>query len=112
MFAPYLEELVEYNKRFIEYWGYEEHPYNALLDLFEPGVTVKVLDQLFSELKEAIIPLIKQVSASENKPDTSFISEVFPKEKQKNSAFISCKSSATILTAEGLMKPFIHLRQQ
>lgn len=83
MFAPYLEELVEYNKRFIEYWGYEEHPYNALLDLFEPGVTVKVLDQLFSELKEAIIPLIKQVSASENKPDTSFISEVFPKEKQK-----------------------------
>lgn len=83
LFAPYLEELVEYNKRFIEYWGYEEHPYNALLDLFEPGVTVKVLDQLFSELKEAIIPLIKQVSASENKPDTSFISEVFPKEKQK-----------------------------
>ncbi len=60
MFAPYLEKLIDFNKRFISYWGYEDHPYNALLDIFEPGVTVKVLDQLFSELKEAIIPLIKK----------------------------------------------------
>lgn len=83
LFSPYLEQLIEFNKRFITYWGYQEHPYDALLDLFEPGVTVKVLDQLFAELKEAIIPLVKQVTASENKPDTSFITKAFPKEKQK-----------------------------
>lgn len=83
LFSPYLEQLIEFNKRFITYWGYQEHPYDALLDLFEPGVTVKVLDQLFSELKEAIIPLVKQVTASGNKPDTSFITKAFPKEKQK-----------------------------
>ncbi|MEG7332995.1 carboxypeptidase [Bacillus sp. 0102A] len=83
LFSPYLGQLIEFNKRFITYWGYQEHPYDALLDLFEPGVTVKVLDQLFAELKEAIIPLVKQVTASGNKPDTSFISKAFPKEKQK-----------------------------
>lgn len=83
LFSPYLEQLIEFNKRFITYWGYQEHPYDALLDLFEPGVTVKVLDQLFAELKEAIIPLVKQVTASGNKPDTSFITKAFPKEKQK-----------------------------
>ncbi|MEC0831160.1 carboxypeptidase M32, partial [Bacillus atrophaeus] len=63
LFAPYLKQLIEYNKRFITYWGYEGHPYNTLLDLFEPGVTVDVLDELFSELKKAIIPLVKKVSA-------------------------------------------------
>ncbi len=83
LFSPYLEQLIEFNKRFITYWGYQEHPYDALLDLFEPGVTVKVLDQLFAELKEAIIPLVKQVTASGNKPDTSFLTKAFPKEKQK-----------------------------
>ncbi|MDZ5669999.1 carboxypeptidase [Bacillus stercoris] len=83
LFSPYLEQLIECNKRFITYWGYKEHPYDALLDLFEPGVTVKVLDQLFAELKEAIIPLVKQVTASGNIPDTSFITKAFPKKKQK-----------------------------
>ncbi|MGB9943591.1 carboxypeptidase, partial [Bacillus subtilis] len=83
LFSPYLEQLIEFNKRFITYWGYQEHPYDALLDLFEPGVTVKVLDQLFTELKEAVIPLVKQVTASGNKPDTSFLTKAFPKEKQK-----------------------------
>ncbi|MER1275431.1 carboxypeptidase M32 [Bacillus velezensis] len=84
MFAPYLEKLIDFNKRFISYWGYEDHPYNALLDIFEPGVTVKVLDQLFSELKEAIIPLIKKVTESGNKPDTSFITKTFSKEQQRD----------------------------
>ena len=31
------------NKKFIRYWGYQENPYNTLLDLYEPGMTVKVL---------------------------------------------------------------------
>ncbi|MCY8933375.1 carboxypeptidase M32 [Bacillus atrophaeus] len=84
LFAPYLKQLIEYNKRFITYWGYEGHPYNTLLDLFEPGVTVDVLDELFSELKKAIIPLVKKVSASTNKPDTSFIHQSFSKKKQKD----------------------------
>lgn len=110
LFSPYLEQLIEFNKRFITYWGYQEHPYDALLDLFEPGVTVKVLDQLFAELKEAIIPLVKQVTASGNKPDTSFITKAFPKEKQKSSVCIFYRSLATILMAEDLMKPFIRLQ--
>ena len=45
MFRPYLEKLVETTKRFIDYWGYKGNKYDVLLDLYEPGITVDVLDQ-------------------------------------------------------------------
>ncbi|WP_433742769.1 carboxypeptidase M32 [Falsibacillus pallidus] len=83
LFRPYLERLVEFNKKFIGYWGYEGNKYNTLLDLYEPGITVEVLDEVFSELRSEIVPLVQKISESEHKPKTSYLSEHFPKEKQK-----------------------------
>ncbi|MCS0786990.1 carboxypeptidase M32 [Cytobacillus pseudoceanisediminis] len=84
MFQPYLEKLVEMNKRFISYWGYEGNKYNTLLDMYEPGVTVETLDQVFGQLREKIVPLVHQISESQNKPDTSFLFEHFAKDKQRD----------------------------
>ncbi|RFU66067.1 carboxypeptidase M32 [Peribacillus glennii] len=83
MFQPYLEKIVAYTRKFLGYWGYEGNPYNTLLDMYEPGLTVEVLDQVFGELRERIVPLVKAISKSENKPETSFLYKRFPKEKQK-----------------------------
>jgi carboxypeptidase Taq len=83
MFQPYLEQLVQFNKRFIEYWGYETNPYNTLLDMYEPGVTVEVLDRVFGELREQIAPLVHKISKASDKPKTDFLYTKFPKEKQK-----------------------------
>ncbi|MBM7703266.1 carboxypeptidase M32 [Metabacillus iocasae] len=83
MFQPYLEKIVEYNKRFVEYWGYEGNKYNRLLDMYEPGVTVEVLDRVFGQLRERIVPLVQQIAASPNKPETAFLHKHFPKESQR-----------------------------
>lgn len=83
MFKPYLERIVAYTRKFIGYWGYEGNPYNTLLDMYEPGMTVEVLDQVFRELRERIVPLVKAISQSEYKPETSFLYKKFSKEKQK-----------------------------
>ncbi|MDE3839335.1 carboxypeptidase M32 [Bacillus methanolicus] len=83
MFRPYLEKLVEMNKRFIGYWGYQGNKYNTLLDMYEPGVTVEILDRVFSNLREKIVPLVKEISESPNKPKTDFLFKRFPKEKQR-----------------------------
>lgn len=84
MFRPYLEKLVEMTKRFIQYWGFEGNKYNTLLDMYEPGVTVEVLDQVFGQLREKIVPLVHSISESENKLETEFLFEHFPKEKQRD----------------------------
>jgi len=39
IFAPYLERIVELSRVIADKLGYEEHPYDALLDLYEEGLT-------------------------------------------------------------------------
>ncbi|KUP06528.1 peptidase M32 [Bacillus coahuilensis p1.1.43] len=81
-FRPYLEKLVEYNKKFIEYWGYEGNKYNTLLDMYEPGVTVEILDDVFGKLREAIVPLVQKISEADQ-PRTDFLFHTLTKDKQK-----------------------------
>ncbi|MBM7584291.1 carboxypeptidase Taq [Bacillus pakistanensis] len=82
-FQPYLEKIVEFNKRFITYWGYEGNKYNTLLDIYEPGVTVEILDRVFGELRDHIVPLVHRINESSHKPTTDYLFQHFPKEKQK-----------------------------
>jgi carboxypeptidase Taq len=83
LFRPYLEKLVKMTKKMINYWGYKGNKYNTLLDLYEPGVTVEVLDQVFGELRGKIVPLVQQIAQSLNKPKTEFLFQRFPKVNQR-----------------------------
>lgn len=83
MFQPYLEKLVEMTKKFIAYWGFDGNKYNTLLDMYEPGITVDVLDRVFGELRERIVPLVQRLKEAENKPNTEFLFQYFSKEKQR-----------------------------
>lgn len=84
MFQPYLEKIVEYKKRFVNYWGYEGNPYNTLLDLYEPGITMDVLDRVFGQVREHIVPLLQAVVEATDKPETSFLFKRFPEKNQRN----------------------------
>ncbi|MGP7816014.1 carboxypeptidase M32 [Niallia sp. 01092] len=83
LFHPYLEKLVAITKKFIGYWGYEGNKYNTLLDMYEPGITVEILDKVFAELRSKIVPLVQQIAEADDQPETSFLFEQFPKEKQR-----------------------------
>lgn len=108
LFRPYLEKLVEMNKRFIGYWGYKGNKYNTLLDMYEPGVTVDILDRVFSELREKIVPLVKAISESPNKPKTDFYLKHFQKKSSANSVLKYLNKWGITLKPDGWMKPFIH----
>lgn len=83
IFLPYLQEVIDYQKRFVGYWGIKNgSAYNTLLDKYEPDMTTDLLDQLFGELKAVIVPLVKAIEASPNKPDTSVLFKHFPKAGQ------------------------------
>ncbi|AWR93318.1 carboxypeptidase M32 [Acidianus brierleyi] len=56
-FEPYLTKIVELERKIAEKLGYEGHPYNALLDLYEEGFTVSDADKIFSYL----LPELKQI---------------------------------------------------
>ena len=81
MILPYYEKIIEYKRRLCDWYGYEEHPYDALLDDFEKGATVKMLDGFFGVLREKIVPLIKAINQAGNYPKA--IEGIFDVEKQK-----------------------------
>jgi carboxypeptidase Taq len=84
MLQPFLEKLVKFKNRFIDYWGYEGTRYNTLLDQYEPGVTVDVIDRVFNQVREAIIPLVEGIKNSPNQPKTDFLFTPFPKSAQRD----------------------------
>ncbi|MBP1995495.1 carboxypeptidase M32 [Paenibacillus eucommiae] len=83
LFEPYLEKIVATTIKFIDLWGYEGVKYNCLLDMYERGMNVEKLDKVFGALRERIVPLLKQIQASPNHPDRSFLNQQFDKDKQK-----------------------------
>lgn len=64
IFQPHLKAVVELTKEKARYWGYKEHPYDALLDDFMPGMTVAKCDKLFDVIKPQIVELIKGIKES------------------------------------------------
>ncbi len=56
-FKPYLKELIELNRERAERLGYDEHPYDALVDLYEEGWRTRDIDAMFSKL----IPELKRI---------------------------------------------------
>ncbi|MEK0314029.1 carboxypeptidase M32 [Cohnella sp. 56] len=82
-FLPYLKQIIDYNRRFIELWGVKGTPYDTLLDMYEPGTTTAELDRLFAELRKRLVPLAEEIAARGDKPDTSFLQGKFDKAAQK-----------------------------
>ena len=62
-FEPHLEKIVPLRRETAECLGYEDHPYDALLDLYEPGARMTRLQEMFEELKAGLVPLIREISA-------------------------------------------------
>lgn len=90
MLQPYLEKLVDYKRRFVNYWGYSETKYDALLDQYEPGVTTQIIDRVFDEVRKAIVPMVEEI-ASAKQPKTDFLFSHFPKEKQREFSLFMLK---------------------
>ncbi|MBR6472203.1 MAG: carboxypeptidase M32 [Firmicutes bacterium] len=63
IFEPYLQKIVEYNRKLAGYIRPDLKPYDALLDLYEEGLDMEFLDKFFSDLRDGLVPLIREVGA-------------------------------------------------
>ena len=82
LFAPYLEKIVEYNRKFAGYYNPDLKPYDALLNEYEEGLPMETLDAFFAQLRAAIVPLINRIQAAEQIED-GFLQKKYPVENQK-----------------------------
>ncbi len=83
LFKPYLEKIVQFNKEKAKLLDNSGHPYNALLDEYEAGITVEKLDNIFSQMKEPLKELLKKVKRTRYAPDYSILNRPLDINKQK-----------------------------
>jgi carboxypeptidase Taq len=62
IFQPSLETLVELRREEVAHLGEAAHPYDHLLDLFDPGSTTAELQPMFARLSTALADFIREVS--------------------------------------------------
>ena len=60
---PLLETTVEMSRELASFHPGYEHPYDALVDLAEDGMTVAAVQALFRELRAGLLPLIRKIRA-------------------------------------------------
>tara|TARA_B100001123_G_scaffold371824_2_gene435326 strand:+ start:32425 stop:33927 length:1503 start_codon:yes stop_codon:yes gene_type:complete len=75
IFRDDLSLAIEHARMKADFLGYEHLRYDALLDLYESGLTVERLDPLFFGLRENVAPLIKAVVEEGKRPDMSWIED-------------------------------------
>ena len=81
-FAPSLEKIMDLMRREAEAFGYEAHPYDALLNLYERGMSASRVKQIFDAHKPDLVALIAAIKASGDVSDAP-LHQPFDVEKQR-----------------------------
>jgi carboxypeptidase Taq len=82
-FAPWLRRIVDLARRRADALGYPEHPYDALLDEFEPGMRASQVAAIFDELKTALVPLVHAVAGQADRVDDAILKRDFDEGRQE-----------------------------
>jgi carboxypeptidase Taq len=81
IFRPHLEKIVALRQEYASFFPNFEHPYDALLDDFEPNMKTADVMAIFDELRPRQVELIKAISGKPQVED-SFLHKPFDEKKQ------------------------------
>lgn len=82
-FAPWLERIIDLERRVAQALGFRDRMYDALLDQYEPGATAAQIDQVFAGLKAELIPLSRAIFARIDSVSDAALKADFPEEDQR-----------------------------
>jgi carboxypeptidase Taq len=82
-FRPALQEMVDLARREAEYVGFQDHPYDALLDDYEPSMTTRDVDRLFARLREVTVPFVRAIVTRGRPVDASVLTQDYDPTEQR-----------------------------
>jgi carboxypeptidase Taq len=78
-FLPVLERNLELKKRYVECFEWDDSPYTALLDDYEPFMTTTEVAQVFDAVRPVLAELVREAP----EVDASFLEGSFPVDRQR-----------------------------
>lgn len=83
-YAPVLQEIITYVKKFASYNQKEgQKLYDVQLNKFEEGFNMEIIDDFFEKLRTALIPLVQKISEKSDFISTECLRQSFDVETQK-----------------------------
>ncbi|MFD2607980.1 carboxypeptidase M32 [Deinococcus taklimakanensis] len=82
-FEPHLKRMMDLARRQADLRGYDTHPYDALMDDYEPGMRAEQVRGVFADLRDRTLPLLRRIVAAGDAADYSVLTRPFPAEAQK-----------------------------
>ena len=83
LFQPHLQRIVELKQQEAEAIGYQDTPYDALLDQFEPHATTRDVSRVLAEVAEALVPLIQTVGEAQRQAPAGLLRRHYPELQQR-----------------------------
>lgn len=80
IFEPHLEKVVELIRKYISFFPASDHPYDTLLEDYEPGMKTAEVQEIFRALRPSQVELLRAIAA---RPalNNSFLHRKFPEKK-------------------------------
>jgi len=82
LFKPWLSEIVKLKREEARLVGYSGSPYDALLDVYEPGMTTGNVSEILFGLKDFLVPFIRKIKSSQRAINANIARGSFPLDKQ------------------------------
>lgn len=83
LFAPHLEKVLGIARKKADLFGYEDEPYDALLDLYERGAKTREVAALFTKLRPQLAEISRAAVAKSSKVKPGTLKGRYPIEKQQ-----------------------------
>lgn len=81
VFEQPLQNIIDLKKQEADLLGYEQHPYDALMNDYDRGLNVQTTDALFKSLKPELLDIINRIKDT-RQVDDSFLRQHYNKELQ------------------------------
>ena len=82
-FAPWLQRTLSIQREIADRLGFVETRFDALLDLYDPGLTAQAMEELFVPVRAVSVSLLQRIQASGQTIDTSCLYGTFPADQQQ-----------------------------
>ena len=71
-FEPHLRKVIDLKRRYVTFYPPAEHPYDVLLDEYEPGLKTADIKVLFDSLRPRQVAIMRAI-AGQPAPETAFL---------------------------------------
>ena len=82
-FEPLLKKMIGLKMKVAECVGYDDRPYDAMLDEYEPYMKSAEVEVLFSRFRDKLVPLVSRILDCGTQTDETPARGDFPEERQR-----------------------------